>query len=74
MLDNAARRSAHRVKDNAAASGARLDASLVASARRFGHHGVANFIETVRQFHNAAITESYARDLLSRGGYPNPKP
>jgi hypothetical protein len=74
MLDNSARRSARRVKANAAASGARLDAALVSDARRFGHHGIANFLETVRQRHSAAITEAYARDLLSRGGYPNPKP
>lgn len=74
MLDNAARRSNRRVKADAAASRARLDDSLVASARRFGHHGVANFIETVRQFHSVAITDAYARELLARGGYPDPKP
>jgi hypothetical protein len=74
MLDTAARRSSRRVKADAAASGARLDAALVSDARRFGHHGIANLVETVRQRHNVAVTEAYARDLLSRGGYPNPKP
>lgn len=74
MLDNAARRSARRVQAAAAASGARLDAALVSDARRFGHHGLANFLETVRERHSAALTEAYARDLLARGGYSNPKP
>ena len=49
---------------------ARLDAELLRSAQRFGHHGLTDFIEIVRQFHNMAITEEYSRDLLKRGGYP----
>ena len=55
------------------ASKQRLDAELVGFARRIGHHGVANFIVAVRQYSNAAITPEYARDLLARGGYPDPK-
>jgi hypothetical protein len=74
MLDRSARRSNRRVRSHAVASAARLDSALVSDARRFGHHGIANFIETARQRHSAAITETYARDVLSRGGYPNPKP
>lgn len=72
--DNAARRSARRVKANAARSSAHLDAELVILARKVGHHGITNFIETVRQRCSAAITKTYAKDLLSRGGYTNPKP
>ena len=53
---------------------ARQDAELVNFSRRIGHHGIANFIESVRQYAHMAITEDYAKDLLSRGGYPNPKP
>lgn len=48
---------------------ARQDSELLNFARRIGHHGVANFIESVRQRCNMAITEEYARDLLSRAGY-----
>jgi hypothetical protein len=73
MLDNAAKRSGARVRANAAASRDRLDSELVQIARKIGHHGIANFIEYARQRCSAAITGDYARDLLSRGGYPNPK-
>lgn len=73
-LDAAAKRSARRVVANGRASTARLEAAVLSDARRFGHHGVANLIETVRQRHNARITEAWARDLLARAGYPNPKP
>lgn len=61
-------------RDRIHASKERLDAALVEDARRFGHHGVSNFIEIARQKEHAAITEDYARDLLARGGYPEPKP
>ena len=73
-LDAAAKRSARRVANNGRASAARLEDAALSDARRFGHHGVANLIETVRQRHNARITEAFARDLLTRAGYPNPKP
>jgi hypothetical protein len=72
-MDNAARRSARRVKANAAASRERLDQSLVYAARKLGHHGVAAFILAAREFYSASITETYARELLARGGYPNPR-
>lgn len=55
------------------ASKERLDAACLDDARRFGHHGVANLIETIRQKEFAAITEEYARELLARAGYPSPK-
>ena len=73
-LDAAAKRSARRVAANGRASAARRDAAMLSVAQRVGHHGVANLIETARQRHSARITESYARDLLARAGYPNPKP
>lgn len=60
-------------KQRIAASKARLDNELVNFARAIGHHGVANFIESARQRCHVAITPEYARDLLARGGYPNPK-
>ena len=69
-LDPAARRSARRVKAAADKSKAHLDAKLVIVARKVGQHGLRNFMETVRQRCNTSITETYARDLLSRGGYP----
>lgn len=49
---------------------ARQDAYLLSDAKRFGHHGLANFIETVRQRHNMHLTREYACELLSRAGYP----
>lgn len=55
------------------ASKERLEAALLSDAKRFGHHGVANFIEVARQRENAAITPEYARELLSRAGYPDAK-
>ena len=61
-------------KERIAASKARLDVELVGFARAIGHHGVSNFIVAARQRTNAAITPEYARDLLSRGGYPKPEP
>ena len=61
-------------KDRIAASKGRLDAELASMAKATGHHGLANFIEYARQRCHCAITEDYARDLLSRGGYPEPKP
>ena len=56
------------------ASKERLDAELSQMAKKVGHHGVSNFIEYARQRCKTSVTEEYARDLLSRGGYPNPKP
>lgn len=61
-------------RDRIAASKAHLDTELRNVAKGIGHHGVANFIESVRQRCKCAITEDYARDLLSRGGYASPKP
>ena len=61
-------------KDRISDSKARLDTELVNFARAIGHHGVANFIESARQRCHVGITEDYARDLLSRGGYSEPKP
>src|SRR3546814_5820266 len=53
-----------------AVSLARQDGVLVNFAKRIGHHGTANFIESVRQRYNTPITEAYAVDLMSRAGYP----
>jgi hypothetical protein len=50
------------------------DAVLANFAKAIGHHGVSNFIESVRQREHMAITDDYARDLLSRAGYASPKP
>lgn len=73
-MDAAAIRSRRRVAANARASAAHLDAELMIVARKLGHHGVTNFIAVARQRCSATITEEYARDLLARGGYPDPKP
>jgi hypothetical protein len=53
-------------KARIAESKGRLEESLLSDAKRFGHHGVADFIEIVRQRHNVAITEDYAYELLTR--------
>lgn len=45
------------------ASKERLDAAIRDDARRFGHHGPANLIETVRQRHFAALDPDYAEQL-----------
>jgi len=60
-------------KARIAASKAHLDGELVNFARGIGHHGVADFIKATRQRCKTQITEDYARDILSRAGYPNPK-
>ena len=73
-LDAPARRSRARVAANGAASAARLDGELLSIARKIGHHGVRNFVEYARQRCSVALTDEYARDLLSRGGYPDPRP
>lgn len=52
-----------------ASNTARLDAELVNIARAVGHHGVNNFVETVRQRCHVALTDEYAADLLVRGGH-----
>lgn len=72
--DAAGNRSNCRVRAAKHDSAARLDAELVNYARKIGHHGVANFVEFVRQRTNAQIGDDYARDVLSRGGFQNPKP
>lgn len=41
----------------------RLDALLESDAKRFGHHGPANLIETVRQRHNVALDPAHAAKL-----------
>jgi hypothetical protein len=41
----------------------RLDQAFRSDARRFGHHGPANLIETVRQRHNATMNADYAAQL-----------
>lgn len=61
-------------KNRIHASKERLEAALMEDARRFGHHGVANLVEIARQREHAAITEDYARELLARVGYKEPKP
>lgn len=48
---------------------ARQDSALLDFAKRIGHHGQADFIESVRQRYNMAITPEYAADLLSRAGF-----
>lgn len=66
--------SAKAFRNRTHASKERLDAALANDARRFGHRGVAEFIEIVRQKQHATITETYARDLLARAGYQDPNP
>lgn len=56
-------------KARIALSKANLDIELLEMARKTGHHGTKNFIEYTRQRCNVAITEEYARDLLSRAGF-----
>jgi|LakMenE01Jun11ns_1017448.scaffolds.fasta_scaffold9404036_2 hypothetical protein len=53
---------------------ARLDTELRGYAKQIGHHGVRNFIESIRQRCHCQITEDYARELLGFAGYTNPKP
>lgn len=72
--DAAANRSKRRVALAGRESAGRLDGELYQMAKAAGHHGVANFIEYARQRCKVAITPEYARELLARGGYPNPKP
>lgn len=50
-------------KDRIALAKSRLDQAIKSDAKRFGHHGPKNLIETVRQRHSAAITEEYAAQL-----------
>lgn len=52
----------------------RLEALMINDARRFGHHGIANLIETIRQRHKVKITPGRARDLLRKAGFPDPRP
>lgn len=61
-------------RDRIALSKARLETALQSDARRFGHHGIANFILVARARHNTAITEDYARILLEGAGYTPAKP
>jgi len=42
---------------------ARLDKAIQSDAKRFGHHGPADLIETVRQRQNVAIDAEYAEKL-----------
>lgn len=53
---------------------ARVEAGMISDAKRFGHHGVNNLIETIRQIHKTTITEERARELLAKAGYGQPKP
>jgi hypothetical protein len=50
-------------RDRIKLSKERLDAAIRSDAKRFGHHGPANLVETVRQRHNAALDPDYAADL-----------
>ncbi|AEI71130.1 hypothetical protein [EBPR siphovirus 5] len=52
---------------------AHQDAEFLECAKKIGHHGVANFTEAMRQRANVSLTPEYARDLLSRAGFTNPK-
>lgn len=54
---------AHSYKARIAASKARLDESIRADARKFGHHGPKDLIEIVRQRHNAPLDPDYAHEL-----------
>lgn len=56
-------------KARIALSKAHLDVELLNVAKKIGHHGLKDFIEYTRQRCNTAITEEYARDLLSRAGH-----
>jgi hypothetical protein len=58
-----------------AASKERLDAAIRSDAKRFGHHGPANLIETVRQRHKAALNADYAAQLCRElAGWKGKKP
>lgn len=52
----------------------RLDASLISNAKRFGHYGPANLIETVRQRENIALDLACAENLCREwAGCKGPK-
>lgn len=50
----------------------RLDLIMINEAKRFGHHGPANLIETVRQRHNIAMDPEYAAHLCKQFGNQKP--
>jgi hypothetical protein len=50
-------------KNRIHASKERLDAAIRDDARRFGHHGPENLIETVRQRQHVQLDPSYAVQL-----------
>ena len=58
----------HSQKQRVQASKDRLDATLISDAKRFGHHGPANLIETVRQRHNIPLDPAYAEHLCREWG------
>ena len=65
----------YKAKQRTQAEKDRLDAALIIDAKRFGHHGPANLIETVRQRHNVPLDPEYAAHLCREfAGWKGQKP
>jgi hypothetical protein len=60
----------YTAKEHAQAAQDRLDVQIITTAKRFGHHGSANLIETVKQRHNVQIDLAYAEHLCKEWARP----
>jgi LytS/YehU family sensor histidine kinase len=68
-MDNAAKRSRARVKQDGRESAARLDSEVRNVAAKIGHHGPVNLIEVIRQRCKARLDPDHARELCILAGW-----